>query len=78
MLDDILSVKSIQNFKNSIRGGIFMNISFSPKHQMGSINLNYPSNAKTLLTIETLKNRILLTKVIYPHHLKEIPEKMIY
>ncbi len=75
MLDDILSVKSIQNFKNSIRGGIFMNISFSPKHQMGSINLNYPSNAKTFVNNRNSQNRILLTKVIYPHHLKEIPEK---
>lgn len=52
-----------------------MNISFSPKHQMGSINLNYPSNAKTFVNNRNSQNRILLTKVIYPHHLKEIPEK---
>ncbi|MCS4477722.1 hypothetical protein JTT08_05950 [Clostridium botulinum] len=55
-----------------------MNISFSPKHQMGSINLNYPSNAKLLLTIETLKNRILLIEEIRSPALKEIQGKIMY
>lgn len=59
---DIISVKTIQNFKNSIKGGIFMNISFSPKHQMGSINLNYPSNAKTFVNNRNSQKQDLINR----------------
>ncbi|ACQ53385.1 hypothetical protein HYH82_14010 [Clostridium botulinum] len=39
-----------------------MNISFSPKHQMGSINLNYPSNAKTFVNNRNSQKQDLINK----------------
>ncbi|EPY2305431.1 hypothetical protein ACXATD_001064 [Clostridium sporogenes] len=39
-----------------------MNISFSPKHQMGSINLNYPSNAKTFVNNKKSQKQNLINK----------------
>ncbi|MCC5426442.1 hypothetical protein LMP49_04815 [Clostridium botulinum] len=39
-----------------------MNISFSPKQQMGSINLNYPSNAKTFINNKKSQRQDLINK----------------
>ncbi len=39
-----------------------MNISFSPKHQMGSINLIYPSNAKTFINNRNSQKQDLINK----------------
>ncbi|MDS1006941.1 hypothetical protein P9865_07825 [Clostridium sporogenes] len=49
-----------------------MNISFSPKQQIIHLML------KLLLTTNKLKDRMLLTKGIYLHPLKEIQGKIIY
>ncbi|APC85460.1 hypothetical protein [Clostridium botulinum] len=39
-----------------------MNISFSSKHQMGSINLNYPSNAKTFVNNRNSQKQDLINR----------------
>ncbi|WP_434305216.1 hypothetical protein [Clostridium botulinum] len=39
-----------------------MNISFSPKHQMGSINLIYPSNSKTFVNNKKSQKQNLINK----------------
>ncbi|EJP6471454.1 hypothetical protein [Clostridium sp. L74] len=39
-----------------------MNISFSPKHQMGSINLNYPSNTNTFINNKKSQKQDLINK----------------
>ncbi len=39
-----------------------MNISFSPKHKMGSINLNYPSNTKPFINNKKSQRQALINK----------------
>lgn len=45
-----------------MKGDIFMNISFSPKHKMGSINLNYPSNTKPFINNKKSQRQDLINK----------------
>ncbi|CAM2757713.1 hypothetical protein [Clostridium sporogenes] len=47
-----------------------MNISFSPKQQMGSINLNYPSNVKALVNNKQAQRQNVINKGNIPTSFK--------